>query len=45
MKVTDLACAILPSAKFDFVGKRPCKKSYGQMVGVEDAYLTFEYDK
>ena len=45
MKVTDLAHAILPSAKFDFVGIRPGEKLHEQMVGVEDAYLTYEYDK
>ena len=45
MKVTDLARAILPSAKFDFVGIRPGEKLHEQMVGFEDAYLTYEYDK
>jgi len=45
MKVTDLAHAILPSAKFDFVGIRPGEKLHEQMVGVEDAHLTYEYDK
>ena len=45
MKVTDLAHAILPNAKLDFVGIRPGEKLHEQMVGVEDAYLTYEYDK
>ena len=45
MKVTDLAHAILPSVTFDFVGTRPGEKLHEQMVGVEDAYLTYEYDK
>jgi len=45
MEVTDLAHAILPSAKFDFVGIRPGEKLHEQMVGVEDAHLTYEYDK
>jgi len=45
MKVADLARAILPSAKFDFVGIRPGEKLYEQMVGVEDAHLTYEYNE
>ena len=45
MTVTDLAHAILPSAKFDFVGIRPGQKVHEQMVGVEDAHLNYEYDK
>jgi FlaA1/EpsC-like NDP-sugar epimerase len=45
MKVTDLARAILPIAKFDFVGIRPGEKLHEQMVGVEDAHLTYEYDE
>ena len=45
MKVTDLTHAILPSAKFDFVGIRPGEKLHEQMVGVEDAPLTYKYDK
>ena len=45
MKVTDLARAISPSAKFDFVGIRPGEKLHEQMVGFEDAHLTYKYDK
>ena len=45
MEVTDLARAILHSAKFDFVGIRPGEKLHEQMVGFEDAHLTYEYDK
>ena len=45
MKVTDLAHAILRSAKFHFVGIRPGEKLDEQMVGFEDAYLTYEFDK
>ena len=45
MNVADLAHAILPSAKFDFVGIRPGEKVHEQMVGVEDAHLTYNYDK
>ena len=45
MKLTDLAHAISPSARLNFVGIRPGKKLHEQMVGVEDAHLTYEYDK
>ena len=45
MKVTDLARAISPNAKLDFVGIRPGEKLHEQMVGFEDAHLTYEYDK
>ena len=45
MKLTDLADAILPSAKFDFVGIRLGEKMHEQMVSIEDAHSTYEYDK
>ena len=45
MKVTDLARAILPIAKFDFVDILLGEKLHEQMVGFEDAHLTYEYDK
>ena len=45
MKVIDLTQAILSSAKFHFVSIRPGEKLHEQMVGVEDAHLTYEYDK
>jgi UDP-N-acetylglucosamine 4,6-dehydratase (inverting) len=43
MKVTDLAQAVAPGAKFDFVGIRPGEKLHEQMIGEEDSYFTYEY--
>lgn len=44
MKVVDLARAISPDAKLDFVGIRPGEKLHEQMIGAEDAFYTYEYD-
>jgi UDP-N-acetylglucosamine 4,6-dehydratase/5-epimerase len=44
MKVVDLASAIAPEAKQDFVGIRPGEKLHEQMIGPEDAFYTYEYD-
>jgi UDP-N-acetylglucosamine 4,6-dehydratase len=43
MKVTDLAAAICPEATQDIIGIRPGEKLHEQMIGVEDAYYTYEY--
>lgn len=43
MKVTDLAQAVAPDAQQDFVGIRPGEKVHEQMIGVEDAFYTYEY--
>jgi UDP-N-acetylglucosamine 4,6-dehydratase len=43
MKVTDLAHAVAPECKHEVVGIRPGEKLHEQMIGVEDAYHTFEY--
>lgn len=43
MKVTDLAHAIVPEAKLDFVGIRPGEKLHEQMIGSEDSFYTYEY--
>lgn len=44
MKVVDLACAIAPTAKQEIVGIRPGEKLHEQMIGIEDAMHTYEYD-
>ncbi|GGA40914.1 UDP-N-acetylglucosamine 4,6-dehydratase (inverting) [Pelagibacterium lentulum] len=44
MKVVDLAKAIAPDAKLDFVGIRPGEKLHEQMIGSEDSFYTYEYD-
>lgn len=43
MKVTDLASAIAPEAKQEFVGIRPGEKLHEQMIGPEDSFYTYEY--
>ena len=44
MKVVDIAKTISPNAKLEFVGIRPGEKIHEQMIGVEDAPFTFEYE-
>ena len=44
MKVVDIARAVNPSAVFEHVGVRPGEKIHEQMISVEDAPFTYEYD-
>jgi FlaA1/EpsC-like NDP-sugar epimerase len=44
MKVVDLAQALAPEARLDFVGIRPGEKLHEQMIGTEDSFYTFDYD-
>lgn len=44
MNIMDIAKAVDPSAGHDFVGIRPGEKLHEQMIGLEDAEFTFEYD-
>lgn len=43
MKVTDVATACVPNAHQEVVGIRPGEKLHEQMIGIEDAYFTYEY--
>ncbi len=43
MKVTDLARAVAPEARLDYVGIRPGEKLHEQMIGEEDSFHTYEY--
>ena len=43
MKVTDLAKVISPEAKQEVIGIRPGEKLHEQMIGIEDAWFTYEY--
>jgi UDP-N-acetylglucosamine 4,6-dehydratase (inverting) len=45
MRVTDIARAVSPGAKQEIVGIRPGEKLHEQMIGVEDAAHTFEYEQ
>ena len=43
MKIVDLARIIAPNAKHKIIGIRPGEKIHEQMIGVEDAQFTYEY--
>ena len=43
MSVVDLARALAPGCKLEFVGIRPGEKLHEQMIGEEDAHYTYEY--
>ncbi|MGE4440205.1 MAG: UDP-N-acetylglucosamine 4,6-dehydratase (inverting) [Desulfomicrobium sp.] len=45
MKVTDLALAVAPEAKLEFVGIRPGEKLHEQMIGEDDSYYTYDYSE
>lgn len=44
MKITDIARAIDPGARLEIVGLRPGEKLHEQMISVEDAPNTYQYD-
>ncbi len=44
MKVTDIARVVAPEARHEIVGIRPGEKMHEQMIGIEDAPYTYEYD-
>ena len=44
MRVIDIAKTINPNAHFDIIGIRPGEKIHEQMIGIEDAPFTYEYD-
>tara|TARA_B100001173_G_scaffold277022_1_gene258225 strand:+ start:97 stop:1107 length:1011 start_codon:yes stop_codon:yes gene_type:complete len=45
MKVTELAKTIDSNAKQEIIGIRPGEKLHEQMIGVEDAFFTYEYNE
>jgi len=45
MKVVDIAKAINPNAKLKYIGTRPGEKIHEQMIGLEDAPYTYEFDE
>jgi len=45
MNITDIAKAVAPDAKQKIIGIRPGEKLHEQMIGLEDASHTFEYDE
>ena len=44
MTIGDIAKAVAPDAKQRIIGIRPGEKIHEQMIGIEDAPHTFEYD-
>ena len=44
MKITDIACVIGPETSQKIIGVRPGEKLHEQMIGLEDAQYTYEYD-
>ena len=43
IKIIDLARAIAPGARLEFVGIRPGEKLHEQMIGEEDSFYCYEY--
>lgn len=44
MKITDIAEAVSATARHEVIGIRPGEKLHEQMIGVEDAPYTYEYE-
>ena len=44
MNIVDIANAIAPKAKINIVGMRPGEKIHEQLIGLEDAPYTVEYE-
>ena len=44
MNILDIANAVVPNATHDIIGIRPGEKIHEQMIGLEDAPHTFEFD-
>ena len=44
MRVVDIAKALSPGAKLEHIGIRPGEKLHEQMISVEDALSTYEYE-
>lgn len=44
MSINDIAMAICPTAQKQIVGIRPGEKLHEQMIGMEDAQYTYEYE-
>ncbi len=43
MRIVDLARAVAPEARIEFVGIRPGEKLHEQMISPEDSFYTYEY--
>ena len=45
MKITDIALSVAPEISQKIIGIRPGEKIHEQMIGLEDAVHTYEYDE
>ena len=45
IKLVDLAHAVAPNARHEFIGIRPGEKLHEQMIGTDDALYTYEYSE
>jgi UDP-N-acetylglucosamine 4,6-dehydratase (inverting) len=45
MNICDIAKAVSPDANQEIIGMRPGEKLHEQMIGLEDAPFTYEYDE
>jgi UDP-N-acetylglucosamine 4,6-dehydratase/5-epimerase len=45
MRITDIARAVDPAAEHHVIGVRPGEKVHEQMIGIEDAPHTYEYER
>jgi UDP-N-acetylglucosamine 4,6-dehydratase (inverting) len=43
IKVTEIARAVNPKARFNIIGMRPGEKLHEEMIGQEDSYHTYEF--
>lgn len=44
MTITDIAKAVAPDARHEYIGIRPGEKLHEQMISVEDSHTTYEYE-
>ncbi len=44
MNIIDIALAVAPQARHEIIGIRPGEKLHEQMIGLEDAPFTYEYE-
>ena len=44
MTITSIAQAVVPGARYEYIGIRPGEKLHEQMISAEDSHTTYEYD-
>ena len=45
MTITSIAQAVVPGARYEYIGIRPGEKLHEQMISAEDSHATYEYDE